>query len=123
MKQLSWSKKPRRVPSRRGYPTEGPIQTAIIQFLRLHGFWVWRQNNHAVYDAKRGVYRRNPSAMLGVPDIMGTMPDGRILAIEVKSRTGKPTPEQGRFIAEVRRRGGVAFVARTLEDVKRELGL
>ncbi len=47
---------------------------------------------------------------------------GRIVAvytgIEVKSRAGRPTPEQIAFIDTVRRAGGRAGVARSVEDAR-----
>jgi hypothetical protein len=113
----------RSVPGRRGYPLEHPLQNTIVAFLRFRGFYVWRQNNHAVYDQKRGCYRRNPQARLGVSDILGILPDGRFLAIEVKSARGKPSDDQRTFLQSIKDNGGIAFVARTLEDVKRELNL
>jgi hypothetical protein len=42
-------------------------------------------------------------------------------AIEVKSATGRPTPEQTAFLAAVRDAGGVACVARSVEDAQRAL--
>ena len=42
-------------------------------------------------------------------------------AIEVKSATGRPTPEQTAFLAAVREAGGVACVARSVEDAERAL--
>ena len=48
---------------------------------------------------------------------------GRMIAvytgIEVKSRTGRATPEQLAFIDTVRRAGGRAGVARSVEEAKR----
>jgi hypothetical protein len=42
-------------------------------------------------------------------------------AIEVKSVTGRPTPEQTAFLAAVRDAGGVACIARSVEDAQRAL--
>lgn len=57
----------------------------------------------------------------GVSDILGVLPDGRFLAVECKGPKGKPSPEQVEFIENVRKMGGVAFVARSLQDVKNGL--
>lgn len=40
-------------------------------------------------------------------------------AIETKSKTGRLTVEQGNFLDQVMDAGGIAFVARTPEDVER----
>ena len=55
----------------------------------------------------------------GSSDILGIMPDGRFLAIECKLGKAPLTPEQQEFISWVRERGGVAIIARSLNDVIR----
>jgi hypothetical protein len=65
-----------------------------------------------------------PAQERDVSDILGCLPDGRFLAIEVKSDNGHATDEQAAFIADVIRHGGVAFVARSMDDVEqRELAV
>lgn len=41
-----------------------------------------------------------------------------LLAIEVKTRTGRLAPHQKVFLDEITSRGGVSMVARSLEDVE-----
>lgn len=43
---------------------------------------------------------------------------GRFIGVEVKSTFGKMTPRQGVIINQIRAAGGLAFVARSVEDVK-----
>jgi hypothetical protein len=64
---------------------------------------------------------RSFRGLRGVSDVLGVLPGGRFLAIECKGPTGRPSPEQVEFIERVRAAGGVAFVARSLEDVKKGL--
>lgn len=52
----------------------------------------------------------------GVSDLFGWCADGVVLAIEVKTPTGRATPEQLAFIAAVQRSGGRAGVARSVQD-------
>lgn len=59
----------------------------------------------------------------GCPDVLGQLNDGRLLGVEVKGPTGRLRPEQAVFLERVRGAGGVAFVARDLRDVLRELGM
>lgn len=59
----------------------------------------------------------------GVSDILGVLPDGKFLAIEVKTPTGRVSDHQQKFIDKVNASGGVAFVARSLDDVLDTLGL
>jgi len=53
----------------------------------------------------------------GQADILGFMPDGRFLAVECKASDGKLRPEQELFLGRVRRAGGVAIVARSVDDL------
>ena len=43
--------------------------------------------------------------------------DGRTLAVDCKRPSGKPTPEQIAFLRCVRANGGVALVARSVDDL------
>lgn len=76
-------------------------------------------NNVGIYDAKIGRYRKNESkhALKGVADILGVLPDGRFLAIEVKKKGGYPTIEQKAFLLNVQERGGVALLVRSIKEL------
>jgi len=43
-------------------------------------------------------------------------------AVEVKAERGRPTPEQTAFLEHVRAAGGLAGIARSVEDAERILG-
>lgn len=61
----------------------------------------------------------------GSSDLIGyTVRDGVAVfsAVEVKTATGRVTPEQQQFISVVQAAGGVAGVARSIEDAVRLLG-
>ncbi len=45
----------------------------------------------------------------GVSDLLGCLPGGKMLAIEVKRPGGKPTLDQIAVIDDVRRRGGLGL--------------
>lgn len=57
-------------------------------------------------------------AQAGTADITGCAKDGRFIAVECKIKPNKPTQLQEDYLNEVRRRGGIAFVAYTLEDAQ-----
>lgn len=59
----------------------------------------------------------------GVPDIVGILKDGRFLGIEVKTDRGRLSPHQERFIQNINDAGGLAFVARSVDDVIEKLDL
>jgi hypothetical protein len=52
----------------------------------------------------------------GISDIIGCW-HGRFFAIEVKTLKGKVTPAQQRFQDNVREAGGLAIIARSVDDV------
>lgn len=98
---------------------ESEILRSILQYLKLRGVFAWRVNTGAMKipgaPGKRERFIR--FGFPGVSDIIGILDDGRLLAVEVKSATGQATADQLIFLAEVAKRGGVAFVARSIEDV------
>lgn len=54
---------------------------------------------------------------VGSSDLVGiVLPRGRFLALEVKSPTGKLTPQQRAFLAMVNAMGGVGREVRSLEE-------
>lgn len=98
------------------------LQNIVLKYLHAHGVFCWAQKNGGTYDPVQGVFRRN-TTMKGVPDILGVIPsDGRILAIELKSKTGRVSPEQRAFLDQIVKDGGVAGVARSIDEVKQILG-
>ena len=107
-----------------GEPTEAQILKAIMQLLKKHPMVakVWRQNSGTAqyqYGAKTSYVRFNTAK--GMSDIMGILKDGRTLCIETKSRTGKVQPHQQAFLDSINAAGGLAFVARSTDDVINKL--
>lgn len=52
----------------------------------------------------------------GFSDLFGFRPDGQIFFIEVKNKTGRVRPEQVKFIEQMKKRGALAGVARSVEE-------
>ena len=97
------------------------LTKAIIQLLTLHGFHAWRQNNAAVYDPTRQVFRSGSSTR-GISDVLGYHKrTSRMAAVEVKVGADKLSPEQTAFLAGVKAAGGFACEARELAQVEKEL--
>jgi len=96
---------------------EGLIQASILRWLKHHDIFHWRSNNTGVWDPTRKLFRKSPNTMKGVSDILGVF-QGRLLAIEVKSAKGRISPEQEQFLSQINQEGGVAFVARSIQDVE-----
>ena len=92
----------------------------VLKALRAHPAvsWAERQNTGSARIGGRFVRFGWP----GCPDVLGQLRDGRLLGVEVKAQAVRLRPEQAVFLERIRGAGGVAFVARDLRDVLRELG-
>ena len=66
------------------------------------------------------ICHKKPIGQKGIADILGCW-KGRLIAIEVKTPRGKLSEKQEQFLMEVNAAGGLGFVARSVEDVMREL--
>lgn len=92
--------------------TEKQITKQIRDLLKVCRVFHW---------ANSGAWA-TPTGMKGVSDIIGIY-DNKFLAIEVKGPKGKVSPDQQAFINRVKIEGGLAFVARSVEDVVEKLDL
>jgi hypothetical protein len=93
--------------------TEKDILAEIKAYLSARGIFFFRCNTGRRGGVSFGVK--------GAPDIIGILPDGRFLAIEVKGPGGKASIEQLQFLGEIAKNGGMAFVAFSIDDVARHL--
>ena len=85
---------------------EQELQRQIIKYLKDQGFY----SVNVIQAGKRGV-----------PDIIACSPEGVFTAIEVKApgNLSRVTKLQYYNLAEVRKRGGLAFAADSLDCVKK----
>lgn len=106
---------------------ESALQSEIMLALSQAGHTVWRQNTGLAWvgtphpmksgDVLLTTPRRlHVGLMRGSSDIIGICNDGRFLAVEVKTKEGRVTDEQRTFIDIVRRKGGRAGVARSVDE-------
>lgn len=79
------------------------------------------RNNCGYAETKTGQWIKYGIANPGGADLIGWTRIGLFLAIEVKTKNGRLTPEQENFINSVNLFGGIAFVARSVEDVIKHL--
>lgn len=103
---------------------EKQIENQILAWLRCKRIFAWQNHSVGLYDAKKGIFRKsfNRYHINGVSDILGVMHDGRILCIEVKSEKGRLSGHQREFLQTIADNGGIAIVARSVQDVERVLG-
>jgi penicillin-binding protein-related factor A (putative recombinase) len=99
---------------------EQVIETQIRSFLSAKRIFHWKAKTVGTFDPTKKVFRKNAGYRKGVSDIIGIF-NGRALAIEVKSEKGRLSDEQKEFQHEFRLNGGIAFVARSVEDVRHGL--
>lgn len=106
---------------------ETKLQNLILIALSEAGCTVWRVETAGAWVGRR-IHQDGQTVTLanarmfttglcvGGSDIIGIAPDGRFMAVEAKTETGRVSAEQERFIAAVRQAGGIAGVARSVQD-------
>jgi penicillin-binding protein-related factor A (putative recombinase) len=97
-------------------PTEKETQKAILEFLKTIGALPIKIYNGGIYDPKYQKYFFPYQTQKGVSDIIVCY-KGRFVAIEVKSPSRKPTPDQIQFLKEVEKAGGLGFWTDDIDDV------
>lgn len=95
---------------------ESDIEKSILEYLELRHIFAWKARTVGIWDAKIKAFRKNKGYMKGVADILGIY-KGKPLAIEVKTQKGYPSEDQKYFLNKFREEGGIAFIARSIEDV------
>lgn len=99
---------------------ENAIKNSICSWLSFQRdclFFI--HDSVGIFDPVKKRFRANksPYRKKGVSDILGSW-KGRFLAIEVKTPKNYLTPEQKAFLEEVRVKGGIGILARSIDDVK-----
>lgn len=98
--------------------TANRLTKEALRIFDLCGYEVWRQNNAAVYDEKKHVFRKN-SAKKGVSDIIGYhRKTGIFIGAEIKVGRDKLSREQTFFLGGIIRSGGVGLVIKCYEDLE-----
>ena len=102
---------------------ENDVKRDIMTFLNLYSskFYVWRQNNAGVFNAKKGKYIFH--GLPGVADIIGLTRFGKFIAIEVKA-TGKKNNQseaQKEFEKNIKEFNGYYFLVDSVEDLEKQL--
>ena len=96
--------------------SEANILNDCMIALSAAGCLVWRNNTGALPDRTGSGRIVKFGLCNGGSDIVGIAPDGRFLAVECKTVTGRATHDQIRFIEAVNRHGGRAGIARSAQE-------
>ncbi len=105
--------------ARNTYPSEATVLAHVLLALKYHPCvaMVWRVNSGAVKTDERFIRY----GFVGCSDILGILKGGRLLAVECKSAKGRLTVAQQSFLEVITKAGGLAIVARGVDDVIRGL--
>ena len=96
--------------------TTNELTKQILEYLFREGAFVWRNNSLPVPITVNGrVVGYRPGSKSGVPDIVGCY-KGRWLGIEVKTSKDRLSDVQRAFIANMKRVGGLVYVAHDFES-------
>lgn len=101
-------------------PKEAQVLKAVLRAFELHpdvAFAV-RMNSGGTKTASGGWVN---FGFKGCPDVWGMTKTGQLIVCEVKKPSGRLRPEQIQFLETVQKNGGIAFVARSSDDVFQEL--
>jgi hypothetical protein len=101
----------------RGTP-EGKIKAACLRYLARRGITAWNNPSGAV-EVRPGQWLQ--FGRKGSADILGCLPGGRFLAIEVKAPGGWLSPGQREFLETIKQQGGLAVVVKSYRDIEAAL--
>jgi len=96
--------------------TEANILNDCLVALSAAGCMVFRNNTGALPDRTGSGRIVKFGLCNGGSDIIGIALDGRFLAVECKTATGRASPDQLRFIDAVNKAGGRAGIARSAQE-------
>jgi hypothetical protein len=91
-------------------PSEAEILKTALAILRANGVFAWRNNTAAWFpEGKDGRRRCIRCGLRGSCDILGVLPDGRFLGLEIKRKGERPRPDQVEFMRNINMSNGIAF--------------
>lgn len=98
---------------------ESAALDAVCEYLHRQGYFFFRVNNVGIFDPTKKIHRKSPKwCIKGVSDVMVVW-KSQTFFIEVKSDTGKLSPDQKAFEAMVEENGCAYHVVRGVEDIQR----
>lgn len=103
-------------PGRPPGPGEAAIQREVLRYLHARGILAWKAGSGAIRLAYKDKMRYAVFGKVGQADIIGLLPGGRFLAVEIKRDTGRLTIGQRIFLEDVAKRGGAAMVVRSVAE-------
>lgn len=99
---------------------ERDIQRTILDWLRVHRIFHWRNNSGAMASNYKGKPRFFKFGLVGSPDIFAVH-RGICYGIEVKGAEGLQSRQQMVFQKDFEDAGGIYILAHSIEDVHRRI--
>lgn len=96
------------------------LVNSICDFLLAQGYFVWQAKSIGTFNQKTNQFQKvhyTHGRIKGISDILGVAFDGRIIAIECKTGEARLSKEQRIFIGNLVVKGGIGFMAKSIEDV------
>ena len=100
---------------------ETQIVKVCLQWLRINGFFAWRQNTGAMQATYKGKRRFVRFGEPGMSDIVGITQEGRAFFIECKMPGRKLTTAQAEFLNSVKAFGAIGIVVHSLDELMEKL--
>lgn len=101
--------------------SEGSLQTAVFQWLKLHRIFAWRMPIGPVIRGSKGAQVWTKSPIKGFPDIAGVLrrsQPGVLFTIELKSSRGKLEPDQVAWMVDLQAAGARCAVVRSIAELE-----
>lgn len=103
---------------------EDALQIAVITLLesaRKPGVIYWHTPNGGKRNVREAVRFKRMGVLAGVSDLIISLPSGKMVFLELKSRRGRLSDEQKAFMEGMDSHGHMTWVARTLDEATRLL--
>jgi hypothetical protein len=108
----------KRKPRKKKPTPESRVLRECLDLLLIRGIWAWRANAGAA-QMPHGQWVH--FGIKGQPDIIGLLGDGRFLGVECKGPSGKQSPNQKWFQANVEANNGVYLLVRSAKELDEKL--
>lgn len=101
---------------------ERDLQRTILDYLKLHRVFYYRQNTGVMRGSYKGKSRFVRFGAVGAPDIVAVI-GGKYVGIEVKARGGLQTDAQNIFQRRLEAAGGEYLLVRSFEEFEAAMAM
>ena len=99
--------------------SEAALVRAVIEYLTARGAKAWRNNAGVILlQSATGRTRAVTMSEKGLPDVVGVLPGGRMVAVECKRPGNTLSGFQKYQLEELRTRNALVIVAYSIKDVE-----